>query len=189
LAEVRAWLSETLPIDCHHFSARRLGGKWARHRRHFSWGALRGYARAAEAKALRVQVKDAQEKLRAQRDYKKKLAEEKKKLKDIKPPPDIKLPTPKRKHEDVEEDEEDEDEEEEDEDEVEGFAKSLRAYMDRYVVESLDSYRRDARKAAIDAADREGTFAETIPVPPPPPKVKPKAEDVRARSGPAIFFA
>jgi hypothetical protein len=53
----------------------------------------------------------------------------------------------------------------------------------------LDSYRRDARKAAIDAADREGTFAETIPVPPPPPKVKPKAEDVRARSGPAIFFA
>ena len=55
LAEVRAWLAETLPNDCHHFSVRALGGKWTRRNRHLSWGALQGYARTAEAKAFCAQ--------------------------------------------------------------------------------------------------------------------------------------
>jgi hypothetical protein len=79
---------------------------------------------------------------------------------------------------------------ESDEDDVEGFAKSLRRYMDRYVVESLERYNKDAKAEAERQRIEQEEQQQEIVLPPPPPPIRPSVQPRnRLRDIAPIFFA
>lgn len=77
-----------------------------------------------------------------------------------------------------------------DEDDVEGFAKSLRRYMDRYVIESLERYNKDAKEEAERQRLEQEEHNQEIVLPPPPPPIRPSVPPRnRLRDIAPIFFA